>query len=120
MQLDDVPFDIPCNWKLVYLNSIAYTNGGYAFHSSKYSNEGTRVIRISDFSNDGLLFNQIVRHPFSKDLEQYIIKTNDILMCMSSCTVDKCCLVDNLPEKMVTNQRVANISSILVLPNFLH
>lgn len=104
----------------MYLNSIAYTNGGYAFQSSKYSNEGTRVIRISDFSNDGLLFNQIVKHPFSKGLEQYIIKTNDILMCMTGGTVGKCCLIDNLPEKMVTNQRVANISSILVLPKFLH
>ena len=113
-------FDIPSGWKWVKLNSIAYTNGGYAFQSSKYSEDGVRVVRISDFSNDGLLFNQIIRHPFSKDLEQYVIQTNDILMCMTGGTVGKCCLINNLPEKMVTNQRVANISSISVLPNFLH
>ena len=118
--INDVPFDIPSGWKWVKLNSIAYTNGGYAFQSSKYSEDGVRVVRISDFSNDGLLFNQIIRHPFSKDLEQYVIQTNDILMCMTGGTVGKCCLINNLPEKMVTNQRVANISSISVLPNFLH
>ena len=120
VQLDDVPFDIPSSWKWVYLKSVAYTNGGYAFQSSKYSKEGTRVVRISDFNNDGLLFNQIVRHPFSKDLEQYIIKTNDILMCMTGGTVGKCCLINTIPEQMATNQRVANISSILIQPQFLH
>ena len=77
-------------------------------------------VRISDFNNDGLLFNQIVKHPFSKDLAQYIIKTNDILMCMTGGTVGKCCLIDVIPEQMVTNQRVANISSILIQQQFLH
>ncbi|MBQ8626889.1 MAG: restriction endonuclease subunit S [Agathobacter sp.] len=120
VSLEDVPFDIPSSWKWVYLKSVAYTNGGYAFQSSQYSKEGIRVVRISDFNNDGLLFNQIVRHPFSKDLEQYIIKTNDILMCMTGGTVGKCCLINTIPEQMVTNQRVANISSILVQPQFLH
>jgi type I restriction enzyme S subunit len=120
VSLEDVPFDIPSGWKWVTLQSIAYTNGGYAFQSSKYSNKGIRVIRISDFNNDGLLFSQIIRHPYQPELEQYKIKQNDILMCMTGGTVGKCCLVEAISEDMVTNQRVANISTITVLPRFLH
>ena len=117
---DDISFDIPESWTWVNLGDISYTNGGFAFKSSDYSNVGVRVIRISDFSNIGISNKQVVRHPYNESLAQYKIKENDILMCMTGGTVGKCCIVKCVDEEMVTNQRVANITSVKVLPKFLY
>ena len=99
---------------------MSYTNGGYAFKSSDYTQEGIRVIRISDFNNNGILNDEIVRYPYNTTLEPFKIKENDILMCMTGGTVGKCCIVKNITEYMATNQRVANISSLGINADFLY
>ena len=65
---DEKPFEIPKNWKWVRLGEISFINGGYAFKSENFKQNGIRVIRISDFNENGLINTKIVRHIFDESL----------------------------------------------------
>lgn len=116
---DDIPFDLPETWKWCTLQDVAKTYGGYAFKSSEYVNDGIRVIRISDFNENGFVNNSIVRYTFNEKLSPYILKDNDILMCMTGGTVGKTYCTTKLNEKMYLNQRVAAIRNIAVDIDYL-
>lgn len=106
---DMIPYEIPKKWnwyKLVELSSI---NGGFAFKSSNYIDEGVRVIRISDFDENGFKDHRVVRHSYSGALESYVLEDKNILIAMTGGTVGKSLFIDNVPEVMVVNQRVATI-----------
>jgi len=106
---DEKPFELPTGWGITHLDNISVINGGFAFKSSQYVDVGIRVIRISDFDEKGFKDNNIVRYTYSPELEQYNIAQNNILMAMTGGTVGKSLLVMDLPEQMLTNQRVACI-----------
>ena len=103
-----IPFDIPNNWIWTRLSNIANTLGGYAFKSTEYTNTGVRVIRISDFDNGGILDDEYKCYHEEEALKKYILKENDILLCMTGGTVGKVC-VNNRKTKQYLNQRVAAI-----------
>ena len=109
VKLEDLPFDIPDNWTWVRLKNTSILNGGYAFKSEKFSSNGVRVIRISDFDENGIKNKDIKRYPYSNELDQYEIAFNDILLCMTGGTVGKSVLVQKLDEPSYINQRVALI-----------
>lgn len=117
---DDVPFEIPSNWKWCTLNDLSYINGGYAFKSTEYQSTGIRIIRISDFNETGILNEKIVRYKYSKELDAFEIFKNNILMCMTGGTVGKMCYICNVKEKSYTNQRVANIKPIYLNSKFVY
>lgn len=117
---DEIPFDIPESWKWVYLNNIAYINGGYAFKSTDYTPDGVRVVRISDFNEEGFVNSKIVKHPFSEDLSPFLLNEGDILLCMTGGTVGKSYFVEKLPEKMMTNQRVATIKTLCNIQEYVN
>ena len=106
---DEIPFPIPSTWKWVRLGEIANINGGYAFKSTLYKDIGIRVIRISDFDEQGFKNDKIVRYEYSSELEQYLIENNNIIMAMTGGTVGKSYYVQEIPERLVSNQRVATI-----------
>ena len=106
---DEVPFEIPDGWEWCRLKNISQLIGGYAFKGNAYTNKGIRVIRISDFDNDGLLYDEYKYYTESQSLSNYEIYSNDILMCMTGGTVGKCCFLNTIKEKLYLNQRVADI-----------
>ncbi|KKC43233.1 restriction endonuclease subunit S [Acinetobacter sp. V2] len=106
------PYQIPKSWKWDKLANLAVINGGFAFKSINYSDEGIRVIRISDFDELGLKFNNIVRHQYSDNLKSFLIHSNNILMAMTGGTVGKTCFLKSIPEPLIANQRVATIKPI--------
>ena len=65
---DDLPFDIPESWCWGKLQHFANINGGYAFKSTNYMSNGVRVVRISDFNEDGFVNDKIVRHAYDDTL----------------------------------------------------
>lgn len=107
---DDIPFEVPDSWKWVYLEKITTINGGFAFKSNNYSDDGYRVIRISDFDENGFKDNNIVRHKYTKELEPFLLKEKNILLAMTGGTVGKSYLVQELNEPMIVNQSVATIN----------
>ena len=107
---DEIPFEIPESWEWVRLGCISKLFGGFAFKSHEYTSEGSRVIRISDISEEGFVNKSIVRHFYNENLNQYVIRPKDILMAMTGGTVGKSLFVKTMPEeKMLLNQRVALI-----------
>lgn len=117
---EEVPFDIPESWKWVRLRDVSFITGGYAFKSTAYTEKGVRVVRISDFNENGFVDTKVVRHPFDNSLEPYILEEKNILLCMTGGTVGKSLFVKSLPEKMMTNQRVATIKILEAVPEYIN
>ena len=116
----DAPFEIPEQWMWTQLSQLADINGGFAFKSTAYTDEGTRVVRISDFDEFGFKDHKVVRHPFSSELQKFTLAESNILMAMTGGTVGKSYFVTSLPEPMVVNQRVATIKvSVNANPSYV-
>ncbi len=120
MLRDDIPFDIPESWRWLKLRNVANINGGYAFKSTNYTSNGVRVVRISDFNEDGFVNDKIVRHIYDDTLSPFILEENNILLCMTSGTVGKSLFVKRLEEKMMVNQRVATIKIQDIIPEYVY
>ena len=117
---EEVPYDIPESWMFVKLNVVANIFSGYSFKSSEYSNEGIRIVRISDFDENGLINKNIVRQKDQEKFNKFEIYQNDILLAMTGGTVGKNTILQTLPERMFLNQRVANIRSYYIKHNFIY
>lgn len=117
---DDLPFDIPESWRWGKLQHFANINGGYAFKSTNYMPNGVRVVRISDFNEDGFVNYKIVRHAYDDTLSPFLVEKNNILLCMTGGTVGKSLFVKLLEEKMMVNQRVAKIKINDILPEYAY
>ena len=117
---DEVPFDIPDSWEWVRLGNISIINGGYAFKSTDYTSDGTRVIRISDFNENGFVNKSIVRHKFDDALQDFLIEKGNIILCMTGGTVGKSYFVKEIPEPMMTNQRVATIKLLKAIEDYIN
>ena len=118
---DDIPFEIPSSWSWIRLGNYTDVIGGYAFQSQDLKSEnGCRVIRISDISEDGLVNTRIVRYSGNLELSQYRIYNSDILMAMTGGTVGKSLLLksDN-KEVLLLNQRVAIIRNTRFDVNYI-
>ena len=119
---DEIPFEIPDSWAWVRLSIISDIIGGYAFQSSSLKEEqGKRVIRISDISEQGFVNTKIVRYNGTPISDIYRIKKFDIIMAMTGGTVGKCLFVRELPEdELLLNQRVARIRNLWISVDYLN
>ena len=93
---------------------------GYAFQSSKYTNEGVRIIRITNVQDGYIEDDSPKYYPLSLILEyeRFMLKSNDLLMSLTG-NVGR---VGFLPESMLPaalNQRVACIRSNIISTKFL-
>jgi type I restriction enzyme S subunit len=118
---EEIPYEVPIGWEWVRLGGVSLINGGFAFKSSQYVQDGVRVIRISDFDEKGFKNDKVVRYTFSEDLVDFLVEENNILMAMTGGTVGKSYLVRMLPEKMVVNQRVATMKLYKnIVPHYIN
>ena len=110
---EEIPFDIPDSWRWVRLKNIARLFSGYAFKGQDLTDtKQVRVIRISDFDDNRLKNNKIVRIDENKIYDKFIIENNSILLAMTGGTVGKSILLKNIKEKMYLNQRIVSISQL--------
>ena len=118
---NEIPFEIPSSWSWIRLGNYTDVIGGYAFQSQDLKSEnGCRVIRISDISEDGLVNTRIVRYNGKLDLSQYRIYNSDILMAMTGGTVGKSLLLKSENKEMLLlNQRVAIIRNTWFDVNYI-
>ena len=119
---DKIPFEIPSTWTWCRLGDCVKIIGGYAFKSYELKSPvGYRVIRISDISENGLVNKNVVKYGGNEDLDQYLIKENDILIAMTGGTVGKSLLLNNaLSEPLLLNQRVAIIRNFWINVEYLN
>ena len=118
---EEIPFEIPSSWEWCRLGSIAEIIGGYAFPSHTLKgNLGTRVIRISDITENGFTNSRLVRYNGSPVSDIYRIQKFDILMAMTGGTVGKSLFVESMSEDMLLNQRVAIIRNRHICADYLN
>ncbi len=77
--------NLPQNWEECALKDIVEIQNGYAFKSSLYSNDGVRVIRITNVQDGYIMDDSPKYYPLSHmdGLEDYMLKGNDILMSLT-------------------------------------
>lgn len=80
--------------------------GGYAFKSSEYKKQGVPVIRISDFSNEKIVLDDVVYYDESEDLKRYELNEGDIVIALTGGTIAKLGIVQKGIGKLYLNQRV--------------
>ena len=118
---EEIPFEIPSSWEWCRLGSIAEIIGGYAFPSHTLKgNQGTRVIRISDITENGFTNSRLVRYNGSPVSNIYRIQKFDILIAMTGGTVGKSFFVESMSEDMLLNQRVAIIRNRHICADYLN
>lgn len=92
--------------KLEPLSNHIKIVGGYAFKSLQYKKQGIPVIRISDFSNEKIILDDVVYYEESKDLERYELNEGDIVIALTGGTIAKLGIVQKGIGKLYLNQRV--------------
>lgn len=89
------------------LGTVAKVQGGYAFKSQEFQNEGVPIIRIGNLDGKNVEIDNDVCYPISfwDKHPEFRVEKNSILIAMSGATVGKIGLYE-LDEKALLNQRV--------------
>ena len=103
---------VPAHWNVRRVKQVSHVQGGFAFPSSSFGNEGIPVVRMSDIERGVLCLDSAVRIPEHGCKDDYALKEGDILYGLSGsigatgslgnyATVKR----DSVPAQL--NQRVA-------------
>ena len=100
---------VPKGWSESYLGEVVTYKKGYAFNSSLYTEEGIRIVRISDTTRDSIHSDNpvFIAGGNVEGLEQYILFENDIIL---STVGSRPHLLDSMVGKAVKVPRSAHNS----------
>ena len=98
---------LPKGWVNTALGNVLYVKNGFAFKSTKYSNTGVPIIRISDIDGYSVDTSKAVKIPKEDLYENYLIEEGDILIAMSGATTGKIGIFKT-NQRAYQNQRVGN------------
>ena len=93
---DEIPFEIPDNWKWCRLADISSTNIGLTYHPEDVVEDGTIVVRSSNIINSKMDYTDLVKVRCSIRENQYL-NHNDIVICArngSKALVGKCAIYE--------------------------
>ena len=94
------------NWEKLQLKDIISINGGYAFKSELFKDEGMPIIRISNISpNNSVILDDIVYYDKLDNDSDFIIRKGELIIAMSGATTGKVAVYD-LNHEAYINQRV--------------
>lgn len=95
-------------WVTKKLGEIASLQGGFAFQSKDFADDGIPLIRIGDITAKGLNINDSAKLPscFLDKHTEFALKADDTIIAMSGATVGKCTLVTEKDIPALLNQRV--------------
>lgn len=105
--------------KLIEVSQIL---NGFAFQSSKYTNSGIRIIRISDVQKGRISDKDIKYYPFDAETEikNYLLHENDLVMSLTG-NVGRVAMLSKEELPAALNQRVACVRPLenMLLTRFL-
>lgn len=108
--------EVPEHWILSNLKYFASIQGGYAFNSDLFVEEGTQVLRIGNVYQNTLSLDRqpiYISNELVKNFKDFIVSKNDVLMSLTG-TLGKrdygFAIKVKTDEKYLLNQRVAKIS----------
>ena len=98
---NEKPFDIPDNWQWGRLGDLSYSIQ-YGYTASAIPSGKIKILRISDIQNNSVDWDRV---PFceieDREIDNYLLKINDILFARTGGTVGKSLLVENLPTRAI-------------------
>ena len=98
---DEIPFDIPESWKWVRWGNLSESIQ-YGYNAPAQENAKIRMVRISDIQEGNMLWDTVPYCDITdKDIETYLLKSNDILFARTGGTVGKSYLVKQVPYRAV-------------------
>lgn len=98
---DEVPFDIPNNWKWVRWGSLS-NQIQYGYNAPAQSSGRIKMVRITDIQNNTVKWETVPFCEISEDdIPDYLLHINDILFARSGATVGKSYLVESIEEDAV-------------------
>lgn len=98
---DEIPFDIPKNWRWVRWGNLAYSIQ-YGYNAPAQESGKIKMVRISDIKDNSVSWDSV---PYcnipDEEIETYLLKENDILFARTGGTVGKSFLVSNVSEDAI-------------------
>ena len=98
---DEIPFEIPDTWKWVRLGELS-KSVQYGYNAPAKNKGRIKMVRISDIQDDSVCWDTV---PYcdirEEEIEQYLLKNNDILFARTGGTVGKSFLVKNINENAI-------------------
>lgn len=98
---DEIPFEIPENWMWVRWGTLSISIK-YGYNTSAQKDGKIKMVRISDIQNNQVNWDSV---PFcnipKEEINQYLLRKNDILFARTGGTVGKSYLVSEVPENVV-------------------
>ena len=105
------------------LGECVNIQGGYAFKSDKFIDEGTPIIRIGNINGKSVDIDNDVCYPnsFKDEHPEFVVRNNDLLLAMSGATVGKIGKYQYEQESLL-NQRVCILRPIdnLICNDYLY
>ena len=99
--------------RLVELGSVCQIRNGYAFKSSEFKESGTPLIRISNFDDGPVFFDDktvYVESSYLKTKSGFKVEKGDVLIALSGATTGKYGIYTN-EEPSLLNQRIGLLKS---------
>ncbi|HYM93292.1 MAG TPA: restriction endonuclease subunit S [Chitinophagaceae bacterium] len=115
--------DVPEKWTSKRIKDVVLFQGGFAFNSNDYIDEGVQLILIGNLYQNNLCLDRnptFVSKGFLKSIPNYIVSKNDILISLTGTLGKKdygFAIMLNSAEKYLLNQRVGCIRTIKTIFN---
>ena len=98
---DEIPFEIPENWRWVRWGDLSESIQ-YGYNAPALESGRIKMVRISDIQDGCVLWDTVPYCEIKEDeIENYLLKDNDILFARTGGTVGKSYLVKSVPEDSI-------------------
>ncbi|MDU1538609.1 MAG: restriction endonuclease subunit S [Paeniclostridium sordellii] len=103
----------PEGWSKISVKDIAIIQGGYAFKSKEWQENGNPVIKIKNITDNSIdIVNcECISDEVADKVKSYKLNKGDLLIAMTGATVGKIGIMPRSNKNYYLNQRVARIMS---------
>ncbi|SDX54851.1 type I restriction enzyme, S subunit [Lutibacter oricola] len=109
--MEVVKKEIPGGWEKDFGYNYFNVQGGYAFKSNDYQNEGVLLVRIGNVGNGDFVYKDVIYVPnrFLKSHSNFLLNSGDVLMGLTG-DLGKICILENGDFPFILNQRVGKFN----------
>ena len=118
---DEIPFDIPENWKWVRWGNLSFSIQ-YGYNAPAKKSGRIKMVRISDIQEGKVVWDTV---PFcdikEEEIPTYLLSINDILFARTGGTVGKSYIVKEIPEEAIyAGYLIRTRYSDMLCPEYLY
>ena len=115
---EDIPFEIPNNWKWTIVKNIT-NNIQYGYTASAMEEGNVKLLRITDIQNGNINWQSVPYCNIDKSIrENYILHKNDIVVARTGGTVGKNFIIDEIEDSVFASYLIRLVPSN-IYPKYL-